>query len=72
LIIALDADEYANALEDSASMGVVGGGICDALRSAVRHKAEAKAIYTWNTRPLCPVRAGSDQTAANALGNLCL
>src|SRR5258706_2152732 len=49
-IIALNGDEYADALEASAALGIVGGGIYDAMLSHCGFKAKAEAIYTWNTR----------------------
>lgn|SRR5689334_11320396 len=49
-IVALDADEYANAVEESAGMGIVGGGIYDALLAHCAIKAKAQTIYSWNTR----------------------
>lgn len=49
-IIALDGDEYANALEHSAARGIVGGAICDAMLAHCAAKANAEAIYSWNVR----------------------
>jgi hypothetical protein len=49
-IIALDGDEYADALEASAALGIVGGGIYDAILAHCAIKAHAEAIYTWNGR----------------------
>lgn len=49
-IIALNGDEYADALEASAALGIVGGGIYDALLVHCAIKAQAETIYTWNTR----------------------
>ena len=49
-IIALDADEYADALQAAAALGIVGGGIYDAMLAHCAIKANAKAIYTWNAR----------------------
>jgi predicted nucleic acid-binding protein len=49
-VIALDADEYANALEASADLGIVGGGIYDALLAHCALKARAETIYSWNGR----------------------
>ena len=49
-IIALDGDEYADALTLSASLGIVGGGIYDAMLAHCAIKARAEAIYTWNGR----------------------
>ncbi len=49
-LIALDGDEYAKALEASASLGIVGGAIYDAMLAHCALKAQAKKIYTWNRR----------------------
>jgi predicted nucleic acid-binding protein len=49
-IIALSDNEYADALEASASLGVVGGNIYDALLAHCAMKAKADTIYTWNSR----------------------
>ena len=49
-IVALNANEYGDALEASAAQGILGGGIYDAMLAHCALKAEAKAIYTWNVR----------------------
>jgi predicted nucleic acid-binding protein len=49
-VIALSADEYADALQASAALGIVGGGIYDAMLAHCALKAKAEAIYTWNAR----------------------
>ncbi len=49
-LITLDGDEYVKALEDSATLGVVGGGIYDAILARCALKAEAETIYSWNAR----------------------
>jgi predicted nucleic acid-binding protein len=49
-IVALTGDEYADALEASAALGIVGGGIYDAMLAHCAIKAEAEAIYSWNGR----------------------
>ncbi len=49
-IIALSGDEYADALQTSAALGIVGGGIYDAMLAHCALKAKVKAIYTWNAR----------------------
>ena len=49
-IIALSGDEYADALQASATLGIVGGGIYDAMLAHCAVKAKAEAIYTWNAR----------------------
>jgi predicted nucleic acid-binding protein len=57
-IISLTGDEYAAALEASAALGIVGGGIYDALLAYGAVKAQAEIIYTWNTRDYA--RCGPD------------
>ena len=49
-IIALDGDEFAGALEASAALGIVGGGIYDAVLAHCAIEAQAEIIYTWNGR----------------------
>lgn len=49
-LVALTADEYADALQASAALGIVGGGIYDAMLAHCSLKAKAQAIYTWNVR----------------------
>jgi predicted nucleic acid-binding protein len=49
-IIALSGDEYADALQASATLGIVGGGIYDAMLAHCAIKSQADAIYTWNAR----------------------
>lgn len=49
-IVALSEDEYLEALRSSAALGIVGGGIYDALLAHCAMKAEAEVIYTWNER----------------------
>ncbi len=49
-IIALDGDEYADALQSAAALGIVGGGIYDAMLAHCALKAKAETIYTWNAR----------------------
>jgi predicted nucleic acid-binding protein len=49
-IVALNGDEYARVLQASAGLGIVGGGIYDALLAQCAVKAQAKTIYTWNVR----------------------
>ena len=49
-IIALTGDEYTDALQASAALGIVGGGIYDAMLAHCAIKANAEAIYTWNAR----------------------
>jgi predicted nucleic acid-binding protein len=49
-IIALTGDEYAGALQKSAGLGIVGGGIYDAMLAHCAVKSKAQVIYTWNVR----------------------
>jgi predicted nucleic acid-binding protein len=49
-IIALSGDEYADALQTSSALGIVGGGIYDAILAHCALKAQAKTIYSWNGR----------------------
>ncbi|MFY9674501.1 MAG: PIN domain-containing protein [Terriglobales bacterium] len=49
-VISLTANEYAEALETSAALGIVGGGIYDAMLAHCALKARAEVIYTWNAR----------------------
>ena len=49
-IVALDGNEYADALAASAALGIVGGGIYDAMLARCAIKAQAETIYTWNVR----------------------
>jgi predicted nucleic acid-binding protein len=49
-IIALNSEEYADALAASAAWGIVGGAIYDAMLAHCAVKSQAQAIYTWNTR----------------------
>jgi predicted nucleic acid-binding protein len=49
-IVALDGDEYASALEAAASLGIVGGGMYDAMLAHCAVKARVELIYTWNSR----------------------
>lgn len=49
-IIALDGEEYATALQAAATLGIVGGGIYDALLADCAIKAKAETIYSWKTR----------------------
>jgi predicted nucleic acid-binding protein len=53
-IVALDGDEYAQALEASAARGITGGGIYDAILAYCAIKAQAKTIYSWNIRHYTP------------------
>ena len=49
-LISLNGDEYADALQTSAALGFVGGGIYDAMLAHCAIKAKAESIYTWNGR----------------------
>ena len=49
-IIALSSDEYADALQASSNLGIVGGGIYDAMLAHCAIKARAETIYSWNGR----------------------
>ena len=49
-LIALDGDEYADALQSFSALGVVGGGIYDALPAQCAMKTRAETIYSWNAR----------------------
>ncbi len=49
-IISLTGDEYADALAASAALGIVGGGIYDAMLANCAVKAKAETIYSWNGR----------------------
>lgn len=49
-LVALNGDEYADALVESAAQGIVGGGVYDAMLAHCAVKAKAETIYTWNIR----------------------
>jgi len=49
-IVSLNGDEYADSLEASAALGIVGGAIYDAMLAHCAIKARAETIYTWNSR----------------------
>jgi predicted nucleic acid-binding protein len=49
-IVALTGDDCADALETSAALGIVGGGVYDAMLAHCAIKAQAEAIYSWNSR----------------------
>jgi predicted nucleic acid-binding protein len=49
-VVALNGDEYFQAIEDASALGIAGGSICDALLARCALKAKAQAIYTWNVR----------------------
>jgi predicted nucleic acid-binding protein len=47
-LIALDAEEYSEAVTRSAESGIVGGMIYDALLAHCALKVRAETIFTWN------------------------
>jgi predicted nucleic acid-binding protein len=49
-VVSLTGDEYADALDASAALGIVGGSIYDAMLTHCAIKAGAETIYSWNTR----------------------
>ena len=49
-LISLEAGEYCQAIDDFASMGVIGGAIYDGLLARCALKAQAETIFTWNIR----------------------
>jgi predicted nucleic acid-binding protein len=49
-IIELSGDEYADALQTAAALGIAGGSIYDAMLAHCAMKARAEIIYSWNTR----------------------
>lgn len=49
-LVALDEQEYFQAVQSSAAAGLAGGAIYDAILGHCALKAKAAAIYTWNTR----------------------
>jgi predicted nucleic acid-binding protein len=49
-IIALDGNEYGEALAESAALGIVGGNIYDAMLARCALKSKADVIYSWNAR----------------------
>jgi predicted nucleic acid-binding protein len=49
-LISLNGDEYFRALQVSADLGVVGGGVYDALLAQCAIKAQVETIYSWNAK----------------------
>lgn len=49
-VVGLDEQEYFQMLEASATVGIAGGAIYDAILGHCALKAKAKVIYTWNTK----------------------
>ena len=47
-IVALSGDVYADALQASSTLGIVGGGIYDAMLAHCALKAQAETIYSFN------------------------
>ena len=50
LVVALGGNDYSDALTAAAALGIVGGGIYDAMLAHCALKAKAEIIYSWNTR----------------------
>ena len=64
-IIALTLPEYSSALEESAAMGIMGGGVYDSLIGYCFKKSKAATLYTWNVKHftrLGPAIAGRVKT----------
>ena len=49
-IIALDGNEYGEALAESAALGIIAGNIYDAMLARCALKSKADIIYSWNVR----------------------
>ncbi len=49
-IITLTVDDYADALQASSALGIVGGGIYDAMLAHCAVNAQAETIFSWNSR----------------------
>jgi predicted nucleic acid-binding protein len=49
-VVALDPDEVADMLRQSAAGGVLGGSVYDALLARCALKARAKTLFSWNIR----------------------
>src|ERR1700744_5749256 len=49
-IVALSGEEYADALQASSALGIVGGAIYDAMLVHCAIKASAETIFSWNSR----------------------
>ena len=49
-IVTLNTEEYGNTIKEAAALGIVGGGIYDALLAHCALKANGHAIYTWNRK----------------------
>ena len=48
--VALTEEEYFDLIEDAVAKGLTGGAVYDAVIGCCALKADARAIYTWNTR----------------------
>ena len=60
-LVALDEGEFFKALESAATEGVVGGASYDVMIGQCALKANAKVLYTWNTKHF--KRLGAEITA---------
>jgi len=49
-LVALDDNEYLQAMTEAADAAIAGGALYDALIARCALKAKAKNIYTWNTK----------------------
>jgi len=49
-VVTLSGNEYADALAAAAALGIVGGGVYDAMLAHCAFKAKAETIYSWNSR----------------------
>ena len=57
-IITLDEEDYYSTIASAVGVGIVGGGIYDALLAKCALKANASVIYTWDLEHFR--RLGSD------------
>jgi predicted nucleic acid-binding protein len=60
-VVALEEEDYDQMLKHAAAIGIIGGGIYDALAARCAVKAKAEAIYTWNIKHFS--RLGTDMAA---------
>ncbi len=49
-LVALDGDEYFDAIQSAADLQIAGGTIYDALIARCAIKARADRLYTWNSK----------------------
>jgi predicted nucleic acid-binding protein len=49
-VVALDENEYFEALEGAAASGIIGEAIHDAIIARCALKSKAQTIYTWNSK----------------------